>query len=138
VARRTQGFNMEIVFLGTSGSWPSAQRNVAATAVRRGGEYKLRCSTLSEGDHVRVKLKFQDGQNIALARQQVVDECRRRKLVLFGIELDVPTGQVHADDESADQEVYGPRDALAEYIERYDVPEDRADYAIAVLQRCGL
>jgi ribonuclease Z len=29
---------MEIVFLGTSGSWPSAQRNVSATAVRRGSE----------------------------------------------------------------------------------------------------
>jgi ribonuclease Z len=32
---------MEIFFLGTSGSWPSAQRNVSATAVRRGSETLL-------------------------------------------------------------------------------------------------
>jgi ribonuclease Z len=32
---------MTVHFLGTGGSWPSAQRNVAATAVKRGGEVLL-------------------------------------------------------------------------------------------------
>ncbi len=41
MTRRTQGFNLEVTFLGTSGSWPSAKRNVSATAVRRGGEILL-------------------------------------------------------------------------------------------------
>jgi ribonuclease Z len=41
MSRRTQGFNLEVTFLGTSGSWPSAKRNVSATAVRRGGEILL-------------------------------------------------------------------------------------------------
>ncbi len=41
MSQRTQGFNLEVTFLGTSGSWPSARRNVSATAVRRGGEILL-------------------------------------------------------------------------------------------------
>lgn len=32
---------LSVHFLGTGGSWPSAQRNVAATAVKRGGEILL-------------------------------------------------------------------------------------------------
>lgn len=38
---RQQGHQMEITFLGTSGSWPTGDRNVSATAVRRGGEIIL-------------------------------------------------------------------------------------------------
>ncbi|HVL49020.1 MAG TPA: ribonuclease Z [Candidatus Thermoplasmatota archaeon] len=33
--------NMEIVFLGTGGSWPTVERNVAAVAVKRGSEVLL-------------------------------------------------------------------------------------------------
>lgn len=41
MAQRLQGHLMSITFLGTSGSWPTADCNVSATAIRRGGETLL-------------------------------------------------------------------------------------------------
>jgi ribonuclease Z len=41
VAQALHHPQMTVHFLGTGGSWPSAQRNVAATAVKRGGEVVL-------------------------------------------------------------------------------------------------
>ncbi len=58
---------MEIVFLGTSGSLPSPQRNVAAIAVKRGGEIILMdCGEGTQRQFMHSKLSFMQVNRILI------------------------------------------------------------------------
>jgi ribonuclease Z len=58
---------MEIVFLGTSGSLPSPQRNVAAIAVKRGGEIiLLDCGEGTQRQFMHSKLSFMQVNRILI------------------------------------------------------------------------
>ncbi|MHB8606162.1 MAG: ribonuclease Z [Thermoplasmatota archaeon] len=53
--------NMELVFLGTGGSWPSVDRNVAAVAVKRGSDVILfDCGEGTQRQFQRSRLSYMD------------------------------------------------------------------------------
>lgn len=67
--------NMEIVFLGTSASWPTVDRNVAAVAVKRGSEILLfDCGEGTQRQFQKSRLSYMQVSRIFLSHLHL-DHC---------------------------------------------------------------
>lgn len=100
---------MSVHFLGTSASWPSAQRNVAATAVKRGGDILLfDCGEGTQRQFQRSGLSYQAVSKIFLSHMHGDH--------VFGIPGLLKTMQLN--DRTEPLDLYGPR-GLQELMEIY-------------------
>jgi ribonuclease Z len=91
---------VSVHFLGTGGSWPSAERNVAATALKRGGDILLfDCGEGTQRQFQHSGLSYMAVQKIFLSHLHG-DHC-------FGLPGLFKTMQLN--ERTAPLEVYGPR-----------------------------
>jgi len=69
---------MQIVFLGTSGSWPTPKRNVSAVAVKRGPEIVLfDCGEGTQRQFMQSRLSFMQVSRVFLSHSEAERECGR-------------------------------------------------------------
>lgn len=98
-------------FLGTGGSWPSVDRNVAATVLKRGGDLLLfDCGEGTQRQFQKSGLSYMAVQRIFLSHLHG-DHC-------YGLPGLFKTMQLN--ERTAPLEVYGPR-GLGELMELYSV-----------------
>lgn len=91
---------VSVHFLGTSGSWPTAERNVSATALKRGGEILLfDCGEGTQRQFQKSGLSYMGVEKIFLSHLHG-DHC-------FGLPGLFKTMQLN--ERTAPMEVYGPR-----------------------------
>lgn len=98
---------MSVHFLGTGGSWPSSQRNVSATAVKRGGEVLLfDCGEGTQRQFQKSELSYQAIRRIFISHLHGDH--------VYGLPGLFKTMQLN--DRTEPLDLYGPR-GLRDYME---------------------
>src|SRR2546427_746823 len=117
---------MQVVFLGTSGSWPTPKRNVSAVAIKRGPEVILfDCGEGTQRQFMLSKLSFMQVSRVFLSHfhgdhflglpgmvQSMSMNGREAPLEVYGPRAaDSPRGRARSAAARRQDRVYGRRDA---------------------------